>query len=151
MADLIDIGFSISLGDEHMIADNFRDSFGRKPDKADWEILSDDVEKLETAIYKQMKHIFPKIREEGHDKNDDLIGTVWLDSKKYCELVAFRMNDFENNNDGTYTVYGHNEPTNDFIMKYHLDKDCSEYVSCLMPQISFFQVPEDYLEDMDAI
>lgn len=152
MTDLVDIGFSISLGDERIIADNFRDSFGRKPDKADWEILSDDVEKLETAIYKQMKHIFPKIREEGHSGDDDaLVGTVWLDSNKEYNLVTDRLNDFEDNNNGTYTIYGHNEPANDFIMKYHLDKDCSEFVSCLMPSISFFEVPEEYLEDMRAI
>src|SRR5271157_5349543 len=103
--------FNIHTDHQDVIEDNARDKFGSYGDPADraqamqggfidangeitphgWDVLNDDIIKLEGNALKWMRKNFESVRDDGHDSyDDDLVGAVWYDTtkRKQIDLIA---------------------------------------------------------------
>jgi len=110
--DEADAGFAIGVYEQGIIESNADDRFGRSGDPEDrkwaeeeglfnsdsgtregtitekgWDLLNDDVAKIEKNAMVWMKRKFLDARDEGH--SDDLVGTFWFDPKNpdHAQLV----------------------------------------------------------------
>jgi len=100
--DEAEAGFAIGIYEQGIIESNADERFGRSGDPEDrqwaeeeglfnsdagtregtitekgWDLLNDDVAKIEKNAMAWMKHKFLDARDEGH--SDDLVGTFWFD------------------------------------------------------------------------
>jgi len=92
--------FSIGTYDQRLVEENAEDTFGpRHGDPEDrrkamragyvdaqgkitekgWDVLNDDISKLERNSLAWLREKFKVVRDEGHDQHDDLVGSLWFD------------------------------------------------------------------------
>jgi len=92
-------GFAIGIYSQEMVEENALEKFGPKVDRIyrkqaiidglvdshsqitrkGWELLNDDINKLERNAMAWMRKKFLSAREEGHDRYGDLTGSFWFD------------------------------------------------------------------------
>jgi hypothetical protein len=101
-------GFDIHINDQGVIEDNARDRFGPSygdPEaraeatraglvddegeitRAGWDLLNEDIGKLERNALSWLRRKFLHVRDDGHGSADSLVGSVWFDP--YNEEQAF--------------------------------------------------------------
>jgi hypothetical protein len=119
-------GFSIGVYGQDVIESNARDSFGPKYGDPDgrkkamragfvdaegnitakgWDVLNRDTATLEGNALAWMKKKFINVRDEGHDRYDDLAGTFWFDTENTNQAHLVEMGVRERI-DMTDTSYG---------------------------------------------
>jgi hypothetical protein len=90
-------GFAISTSPEDMIEQNAKDS-EIELTKKEWEVLNKDMSKIESNVIKHITNKYHvQIRDEGHDNDSDLIGSIFFKSsnKKAAEYFADHGKDNE--------------------------------------------------------
>ena len=95
--DIMDCGFAIITTDEHVVGDNARDLDIELTD-AVWETLSEDFIKIEQNAFNYIKSKIYWMRDEGHDRNGDLIGSCG--AERGTSGYDFIMYHSEQNRDG---------------------------------------------------
>jgi len=143
-SELVSIGFAFDEGDESTITDNFVEDQGREPNKKDWDIINKDIRKVEMNILKWFKNTFEGASDEGHDNMDRFVGSVLINPDKNYDILLQNHNDYHDERHGGTTVYCDTETFSD--NERVLTAGCSDFVSCLYPQFSFYEVPTEYFE-----
>lgn len=71
---------------------------------AGWAMLNDDIDQLEINSLKWLRKNFNAVREDGHDRYDDLVGEVWYDSAKtkQASLIATGKDERIDMSDSSY-------------------------------------------------
>jgi len=96
MADdnIKDVGFAISTPSQDMLEENARERPGRELTDEDWEVLNDDIGRIENNFLKLLDETLDSARDEGHGGKDgeELIGTAWYDpdNKEQLDFVMER-------------------------------------------------------------
>ena len=112
MTDEYSAGFSIHTDHEDVIADNAGERFGSRYGDASeraeamaegwvdakgnitskgWQILNKDIAQLERNSVAWLRSTFVSARDEGHDRDGDLIGAVWFDLDAPAQVEALDM------------------------------------------------------------
>lgn len=101
-----------------------------------WDKLGEDISQLEINGLAWLRKNFYNARDEGHDGNDDLIGTLWYSprSKKQLELLELGVRERVDMSDAGY---------GDFAKAAF--KGVSDFGEAVLGgQINFFDVKEDF-------
>lgn len=72
-------GFAIITSPQGVIEDNAFDK-GIELQEEDWAQISAGLERMEINAVQFLAQAFGSARNEGHDANGDLIGSVWIDA-----------------------------------------------------------------------
>lgn len=109
-------GFAVQTYDQSLIEENARDKFTSRGEYAadrpilladklirgdgqitdrGWEQLNKDVQRLEINALRWLQKRFINARDEGHDKHDDLIGTLWFDPDDADQMELIELGEIE--------------------------------------------------------
>lgn len=99
--ELIEIGWGFGNNDEEMIKDT-AEELEEKTDRNFWEKINKDTSNVESDFLKDgYKKFFTKVRDEGHDSNNDLGGTAWVTKQQLEDFI----NKAQRIDNGSYGLY----------------------------------------------
>jgi len=136
----IDLAWALGTSDEYMITEYFKeDNDGEEPNDGDWDVINDSIENFEST-YRSILEEFVSggSRNEGHDSDNDLVGSCWATLREVVEII----NGGESNSHGEIIF---NTSSGSLSCE---EVDLLE--GCVNAHLLFF-IPEDLFDLLDAM
>jgi hypothetical protein len=162
MKDEHSAGFNVHTDGQDLVEENARERFGPRygdpKDRAEalrhgwvdkngnitregWDILVQDLRRLEDNSVSWLRSKFVSVRDEGHDSYGDLIGAIWfdLDDPEQVHQLDMGLRERVDMSDSSYGDLAHS-----------VWKGVSDFgQSVLGGAINFFDVPKQLAEEIE--